>query len=319
MIPLAISTPLLALTILLTALLIDFIIGEPPEKLHPTVWVGKLVESLGPKLKSSDQKSNKIRGTVLVLLSIGFFVIPVYLLATAAMAVHWLVYLITMSFLLKSTFAIRSMEEHVSPIINSLNRGDFDDVRKRTSLIVSRDTSKLNREGIISATVESTSEGIVDGVISPIFFFCLFGITGAVAFRVVNTLDSMIGYRSPELKSFGWFSANLDTIFNYIPARVAAFLIVLSAWIWRENWRGAASCVIKDSNKTRSKNAGWPMAAMAGALGVRLEKPGAYVLGDGNADPTTDHAQRALRLMKTASILFFVIMGALIGLLALFV
>lgn len=297
------TPPIVAPSILAVAVLVDLLVGEPPRKLHPTAWMGGLIDLLEPRLKLGGPSAERVGGAFLAILLISTFAVPSYLLLSLGKALHLVVYLVMASLLLKSTFAIKSMKDHVAPIIDAVREGSLEDARKKTSLIVSRDTSGLDREEIVSATVESISEGTTDGIVSPIFFF-IFGIPVAVAFRVVSTLDSMVGYQDPDHKHFGWFSAKLDTLLNFVPARMTALLIVASAWLLREDWKGAARCVTEDGNKTRSTNAGYPMSAMAGALDVRLEKPGSYVLGGENGPPCIDHVRRALRIMVVSALLF---------------
>jgi adenosylcobinamide-phosphate synthase len=158
---------------------------------------------------------------------------------------------------------------------------------------------------VISAAVESIAEGTVDGITSAIFYFALFGVPGAIAFRAINTLDSMVGYKDFEHVNIGWFSAKMDTIANYIPARLTAFLMIIAAWMLQKNWKKAWRTLKNDKGKTESLNAGWPMATMAGALNVRLEKPDFYMLGDeGSNDPMPNHIHQALQIMKLTTILF---------------
>ena len=146
--------------------------------------------------------------------------------------------------------------------------------------IVRRDPNSLNERQIISAAVESIAESTTDGITAPFFFYALFGVPGAFAYRVINTLDSMVGYKNSEFKNIGWFSAKMDTITNYIPARITAYLMVAAAFIVREDWRESYRILQRDKHKTASPNAGYTISAMAGALNIQLEKQGHYTLGD---------------------------------------
>lgn len=314
MLPLNAPASIEELVILPAALILDLSCGELPEGIHPTVWMGRVADFFESKLKTGQGEKGLVSGIVLVVISLTFFVVPIYFLSIALRTTHWLVYMPIMVLLLKSSFAIRSMEEHVKPIISALEEGDLGEARNRTSRIVSRNTSELDAEETLSATIESTGEGITDGIVSPLFFFIILGVPGAIAFRAINTLDSMFGYRDPGLKDFGWASAKMDTILNFLPARLTVLLIAVSAWMLGEDWREAFGCAIEEGSKTPSLNAGWPMAAAAGALNVRLVKRDEYVLGHGNPAPSTDHALRALGIMKTSAILFSGVILAFFGL-----
>ncbi|KXB06547.1 hypothetical protein AKJ52_02085 [candidate division MSBL1 archaeon SCGC-AAA382C18] len=301
------SNSIYELIILSSAIIIDFLIGEFPEKIHPTVWIGKLANFLKSKLKGERGRVDIAGGVILTLLTFTIFVIPIYLLSILLVELYWIAYIFIMSLILMSTFAIRSMENHILRIITAIEDNNLEEAREKTSLIVSRDTSELDTEEIVSASIESTCESITDGIISPFFYFIFLGVPGAVGFRVVNTLDSMFGYKNSEMKDFGWGPANLDTLLGFIPARLTAFMMVPSAWFLGEDWKEAMRCASKESGKTSSINSGWPMAAAAGALNAKLEKQDHYILGENNQPPTPDHALRAIKIMKVSTLLFTLI------------
>ena len=157
-----------------------------------------------------------------------------------------------------------------------------------------------------SSAIESVAEGLCDSVVAPLFYFLIFGLPGAFAYRAINTLDSMIGYRG-KYEYLGKFAARLDDVLNYIPARLAFLFIVIAASLkkmGREAWQVAR----RDHTQTSSPNAGWPMAAMAGALHVRLEKPGHYVLGDGK-EPKPDDIDRAVNMFTIAAAGWLIVCG----------
>ena len=189
------------------------------------------------------------------------------------------------------------------PIAKALESGDVDGGKRWLHFIVRRDPATLDERLVVSAAVESIAESTTDGVTSSLFFFALFGVPGAFAFRVVNTLDSMVGYRDAANVNIGWFSAKLDTILNYFPARLTGTLMVLASMLLGERWRDSWRIMLRDRRNMVSINAGWTIGAMAGALGVMLEKVGVYKLGDeGSLTPT--HIKRALRIMTLTVILF---------------
>jgi adenosylcobinamide-phosphate synthase len=293
------------LLILSLAVLIDLTLGEPPNWLHPTVWMGRLILYLKNKIRSKNARIEKMNGTLMALSIIILFSVPIYfILFLVREYLGQIAYIITSAFLLKLTFAIRCMEQYTLPIAKSVETGDIERARKLLSHIVRRDPTKLGSQHVISAAVESIAEGTVDGITSAFFYFSLFGVPGAVAFRVINTLDSMVGYKDTEHVNIGWFSARLDSLANYVPARLTALLMVLAAWLSRENWKSAWKILCRDKNKTESVNAGWSMSTMAGALGVRLEKLKCYTLGDADEELSPRHIAQALRIMKLTVILF---------------
>ena len=158
---------------------------------------------------------------------------------------------------------------------------------------------------ILSAAVETIAEGTTDGITSPFFYFALFGVPGAVAFRVINMLDSMVGYKDPAHINIEWFSAKTDTIVNYIPARLTGILMMPAAALLKEDWRNALRILQRDRKKMASPNAGWTIATMAGALNIQLEKLGCYTIGDNNR-LTPKHITKALRTMLLTATLFAV-------------
>jgi len=208
------------------------------------------------------------------------------------------------SVLLKSTIAIKGMEKHAVAVVAALEQDNISFARDNLSMIVKRNTKNLDKNHVYSGVLESISENTVDGITGPLFYFAFFGLLGAFVYRVVNTADSMIGYKTDIFKNVGWFGANCDKILNYIPSRLTGFIMVLSAMILGNNWKKSFEIMIRDGKKTLSPNAGYPMAAIAGALGAKFEKIDHYSLGDGNISFTKDHVRSAILIMKVTSILF---------------
>jgi adenosylcobinamide-phosphate synthase len=159
----------------------------------------------------------------------------------------------------------------------------------------------------LSATIECIGESTVDGIISPIFFYSLLGPAGAFAYRAVNTLDSMVGYTTNDYKNVGWMSAWLDTFFNYAPARITSYLMVISSLITGSDWKQSIKVLFRDHKNTVSPNAGYPMAAMAGALRIRLEKIGHYSLGENHEPLSIEKCWMAISIMKLTTILFIIV------------
>ncbi len=290
--------------IFVLAFLIDAILGEYPDRIHPTIGIGKLIAYLKPKIKNANPRIEKANGVLLAIILMLVISLPVFLL------LFWLrtslgsiPYIIVGAVLFKATFAVKGMGHYTKPIAYALKKNDLGEARKWLPYIVRRDPNTLGEKQIISAAVESIAESTTDGVTAPFFFFAIFGVPGAFAYRVINTLDSMVGYKDVENKNIGWFSANLDTITNFIPARLTAYLMVAAAFLLRENWRESWRILQRDKRKTVSVNAGWTISAMAGALDTQLEKQGHYTLGDDHGT-SPEHIPRALRVMTLTAVLF---------------
>jgi adenosylcobinamide-phosphate synthase len=293
------------LLILGAALALDFAAGDPPNRLHPTAWIGRLINAIIPSLKHSSTSVEKFRGTIAATAIVALAALSTYFLLYFVQEFIGLLALVVVSvLLLKSTIAIRSMENHARAVMNAVAKNDLSMARTNLAKIVGRDTSQLDEQHILSATIESVGESTVDGITSPIFHYALFGVPGAFAYRAINTLDSMLGYRDDYHRNIGWFSAKLDTIANYIPARITAFLMVIAAKMIGADWKNSMYIMRKDRYKTPSRNAGWTMATIAGALRVKLEKVGYYSLGESYEHLTLQHCEIAISLMKITALLF---------------
>jgi adenosylcobinamide-phosphate synthase len=208
--------------------------------------------------------------------------------------------------LLKVSFCFFYLRKTALGIKKQLESGKLGEARFDLRGLVSRDTSKLSEPYLVSATAESVSESLCDSVVTPLFYFLIFGVPGALGFRVVSTFDSMVGYRG-KYEFLGKFPARLDDVLNFIPARITAGLIILSSVISGMSARRALEIARRDNCKTESPNAGWPMAAAAGALEVQFEKIGHYKLGDPNRLMTTRIIDDSLRLINGATLIWFVI------------
>jgi len=291
------------------ALLLDFLVGDPKTKYHPTAWIGKLISSLVPFTKSNSAKRELIGGillvsvivitvcTSLVVLDIGISLLTIdFISLIVSIAIG--------SILLKTTIAIRGMQKHALAVVDAVEEGDLDSARNHLSMIVKRDTKNLDKNHILSGVLESVSENTVDGVTGPLFYYAIFGLPGAFVYRAINTIDSMVGYKTTLFKNVGWFGAKCDTILNYAPSRLTGLVMILGALILGYNWKESLYIMRRDSRKLESLNAGFPMAALAGALGTRLEKMNHYTIGNGDIEFTKSHVISAVTLMKVSSILF---------------
>jgi len=294
------------------ALILDLIVGDPKNKFHPTSWIGTLIAKIVPMIKNKSPNVEKIGGiilvvsvtalvaTILVFLTIEINNIPIEFVASIISVLVGVI-------LLKTTIAIRGMEKHAIAVMLSIEKNDLETARTNLSMIVKRNTKDLDKNHLLSGTLESISENTVDGVTGPLFYFTFFGIPGAFIYRIVNTIDSMIGYKTSIFRNIGWFGANCDNILNYLPARITSFVMVIAAMILGNDWKKSYQIMKRDGKNTESPNAGYPMAALAGALGTRFEKIDHYCIGEGNQDLTKSHLYSAIALMKVTSILFCVI------------
>ena len=287
------------------AVVIDFVLGEPPLRLHPTVLMGRLIEAeyrFGRKLRPSMQKAY---GIVLAILVIGVFAGGSYVILQLLNGFpNEPIRIIITAILLKSTFSIRLMRQYASDLASAIRQGDYTEARSILKNIVRRDPASLTDAQVISAGVETVAEGMCDGIASPLFYYVLFGVPGAFAYRAINTLDSMVGYKDPEFVNLGWFSARLDSVANWLPARFASILMLLSGKLLGESASRSWRILLRDRNRTESWNAGWLMSTMAGLLGVKLEKPGFYALGDADQQLNYTHLNKAVRIVTLDAVLF---------------
>ena len=291
------------------ALLLDFLVGDPKTKYHPTAWIGKLISSLVPFTKSNSAKRELIGGILLVSVIVitvctSLVVLDIGISLLTIDFVSLIVSIAIGSILLKTTIAIRGMQKHALAVVDAVEEGDLDSARNHLSMIVKRDTKNLDKNHILSGVLESVSENTVDGVTGPLFYYAIFGLPGAFVYRAINTIDSMVGYKTTLFKNVGWFGAKCDTILNYVPSRLTGLVMILGALILGYNWKESLYIMRRDSRKLESLNAGFPMAALAGALGTRLEKMNHYTIGNGNIEFTKSHVISAVTLMKVSSILF---------------
>jgi adenosylcobinamide-phosphate synthase len=297
------------------AILLDLILGDPspnyPDKwvfkLHPTVLMGKFTGKIEPYFKNQNPKVEKFLGVLLGLTVIAAFTLPVYFGLWAIFTyISIFVYAVVGIAILKMTICIKLETDWAKAVAKAMNENDAEETKKY-SHFSRRDSTKLNSTQMGSAVIESMSENLIDFKLSPMMSFALFGVTGAIAFRAINTLDGMVGFKTKEHINTGWFSANLDNVVNYIPTRLTALLMIVAAAILRMDAGNAWRMARRDHKKTPSRNHGWPMAAVAGALRIQLEKPGQYILGDAQEPLTGEKILGALRIRDVTIILWMLL------------
>ncbi len=304
---------LILVAIIISALIYDFIIGERPLFIHPTILFGKFIGFFEKKFwKNSILVGGLLTFfTIVIALSIGFALNLIYIYAP------FYVFFPIAVFILKSTFSINEMGRATKRIITPLEKNDLEGARKYLSFIVSRDTKKLDRYHILSGNLECIGESFIDSIVSPLFFFMIFGFYGCLVFRAVNTLDSMIGYKNDRYILFGKVSARFDDVLNFIPSRIGVLITLFCSLIFKYPLKRSFETYRKYHNTTESPNAGHIMSLYAGIFGVKLEKKGYYVLGDGVEFEDPLVVRKALKLYFLSTIVTFALVLIIVYLLSL--
>lgn len=309
--------------VILLALAIDLLWGDPPNRWHPVVLMGNWL-SLGRR--RAPQQQRFWFGAGWIVAGLALFSLPWKLLrpfvtpkgaqsrkaaksslfqpSPAPVRGYFLLSLLFAAILLKPVLAYRNLRGAVGEILAALSADNLPEARRLLAWhLVSRDTGQLSAEEVIGATVESLAENVTDSLVAPLAAYSAGGLPAAWAYRFANTADAMWGYRTPELEQLGKFAARLDDALNWLPARLVGWMMVLSAWLVGEDAANAARTMLGQHSRTASPNAGWTMSAAAGALGITLTKRDVYALEGGSAPLTADTVRRALRLADVAAAL----------------
>jgi adenosylcobinamide-phosphate synthase len=257
-----------ALLTIIIALLFDRFIGEPPNALHPVVWMGKAISFFDDRISRGHPVRERTSGALMALFVIVIFsFLALLLMAVVREALGLLAWSIVGGVLLKTMFAMSAMGKHTEPVRQALLAG-------------------------------------VDSIFSPLFYFGLLGLPAAVAYRASNTLDAMVGYLNDRHRYVGWFSAKLDDCTNWLMARASVPFILLALLLLGKDWRAGWASSRKYHDQTLSPNKGWHMSAFAGGLGIRFEKIGWYVMGDGALPSDPEGLRDTIKVMTMASYLF---------------
>ena len=301
----------LNVAVLLIALALDVLLPEPPNAVHPVVWMGRLISILERPLKRLGNTAAFSLGVLIAILVPALFAAAAWLAAIALFALGDIPFLVGAAVLLKTTFTVRGLASAARETQRSIEDADIHLARHSLRGLVSRDATELSKPLVAAAAIESVAENTTDSFIAPWLAFALLGLPGAFAYRAVNTLDSMIGYRG-KYEYLGKASARLDDLLNLIPARLSALLLLLAGALSGcpvgQGWRTA----LREHRVTASPNAGWTIAAMAGLLGVSLEKPGHYRLGGEYGEPVAPDIGRSVRLAYIVAALGMIVaMGIL--------
>jgi adenosylcobinamide-phosphate synthase len=293
------------------AMAVDALLGWPAPLFarigHPVTWLGRLITTVDtawnrPSDPPAFRRAAGVAGALVVIAvsaALGWVL-------QSVLALGWIQFVLV-GILAWPLVALRSLDDHVAAVASPLQAGDIAGAREAVSRIVGRDPATLDEAGIARAAIESLAENASDGIVAPVFWGALFGLPGIFGYKAINTLDSMIGHRSERHEAFGWAAARIDDVANFIPARLTGFLFVLLAPRRAE----ALSCMTRDARRHRSPNAGWPEAAMAGALGVRLSGPRIYHgsitnepwLNEGARDPLAADITQGLAVYRRAMLL----------------
>jgi adenosylcobinamide-phosphate synthase len=304
------------LLLLAAALLVDGVFGEFALVFrifpHPVVAIGRAVTALDRRLnrESRPERDRFARGIVTVLALVGGAV-------AAGLAVAWFCRVVAFGWVWETLIvavliAQKSLFDHVASVERALAVRGLAGGREAVRHIVGRDPASLDEHGVARAAIESLAENFSDGVVAPAFWYALLGLPGLFAYKTVNTLDSMIGHRSPKYRAFGWAAARLDDVMNFVPARLTGLLLAAASLVLPQaSPREALAAMRRDAGKHRSVNAGWPEAAMAGALGLALAGPRRYAghvvedawMGSGRARALPADIARALALFVIACVL----------------
>ncbi|QIO99700.1 adenosylcobinamide-phosphate synthase CbiB [Bradyrhizobium symbiodeficiens] len=296
---------------MVVAMAVDALLGWPSWLFvrmgHPVTWLGRMIGAIDSGWnRASDppafRRGAGIAGTLVVIA----FSVAVGWVLQVLLPSGW-IQIALLGVLAWPLVALRSLHDHVAAVADPLLAGDIAAARDAVSRIVGRDPAALDEAGIARAAIESLAENASDGIVAPVFWGALFGLPGILGYKAINTLDSMIGHRSERHEAFGWAAARIDDVANFIPARLTGFLFVLLA----PRRSDALTCMTRDARRHRSPNAGWPEAAMAGGLGVRLSGPRIYHgsitnepwLNEGARDPRAADITEALTVYRRAMLL----------------
>ncbi|MCL4341605.1 MAG: cobalamin biosynthesis protein [Candidatus Thermoplasmatota archaeon] len=292
----------ISLSVLVGSLLVDFLFGEPRSYIHPNVVIRKIGTYFDQFFRV--WKNKAAAGFLYIVFLSALCLIPV-LAVLRVLTFFSIIYVVAAIIVLKSTFSITVMGEDIRPIIRSLDDGSLDESRMYLSRLVRRDTSNLKESEVASTTIEYISKGIVDDVFTPLMFFAIFGVIGALFTRVVNVLDNLVGFKNRRNREFGKWTAITKTLVNYIPARIGSFIIFFSSELLNYRVQGVSSR--KVAWMVESANNGWPIGAYSSALNLRIEKKGSYIINETGYEATSGDIKRALRIYYLSFYVFLII------------
>ncbi|MCQ9207679.1 MAG: adenosylcobinamide-phosphate synthase CbiB [Omnitrophica bacterium] len=299
---------------------LDLTFGDPKWLPHPVKIMGDLINFLEAKLRTDCRKKiSRIKGAILALVVVGISGLSAYLILTFMRKINPIAGTFAWIFLAYTSLATKGLFLHARKVVREVTAKNICAARKQLSRIAGRDTERLSEGEVVKATVESIAENTNDGIIAPLFYLMLGGPTLAIAYKAINTLDSMVGYKSKKYIHFGWFSAKLDDLVNFLPARITGLFIAASSFILKKNFKDSFKIMFRDGRKHPSPNSGICEAAMAGALGIKLGGPSTYqgklsrkpYLGDMKRVTAISFINEALTISFVSSVLM-VSMGVIL-------
>lgn len=313
----------------LTAYVLDLILGDPECFPHPVRFMGRVIRRLEiwtRKIASSPRQLKILGSLITALVVIGSYYLTFFFISLGQ-KIHWAWGSFFSIYLAYTTLATRDLYWETKRVLEALKEGNLGKAREKLSLVVGRDTARLDEPEIIRALLETIAENINDGVIAPLFYLGIGGPPLAMSYKAVNTLDSMLGYKHEKFLHLGWASAKLDDLANFIPARISGLIIILSALFLGKPWREALKIMGRDHKNHDSPNSGWPEAALAGALGLQFGGINYYFgqprrkpfIGEGKREFHLNHVAEAWKILFLSSFLMFIFLfftlGAIKGLL----
>ncbi len=286
--------------VLLLAILMDWLFGDPPNALHPVAWFGRYVHALERRAPRGDSRRELLYGAGIAACGVALAALPALALERIVLSRRksWVGVLVVTA-ALKLTFAWRQLIQAGENVARHLEANAPARVRSDLRALVSRDTQALDAPLLAAAAIESLAENAGDSFVAPLFYYRFFGLPGAFVYRAVNTMDAMIGYHG-RYEYLGKVAARLDDVLNLVPSRLTAMLLTVAAWLTRDNARRAGQRIRRDHARTESPNAGYPMSAMAGALDVRLAKVGHYCLNEYGRAAAPADIRRAAKIVSIA-------------------
>lgn len=284
-----------------TALAVDWLLGEPPNWLHPVVGIGTVAATLEQRAPR-DGVPALLAGAAITGVTVGGAALAGWWAARVIARLPWPLAVLAEAWLLKSMLSVRALVEAGKAVERPLAEDDLHTARLAVRALVSRDPTSLTHEQLTSAVIESLAENTADSIVAPVMYYAAGGLPAAFAYRAANTLDAMIGYRG-EYEQLGKIAARLDDLLNVIPARLSSALLLAAGAILGGALQTGLDVTLRDHGQTASPNAGWPMSTMAGLLFTRLEKPGHYVLGDDQLAPDLPAIDHASQLVVGATLI----------------
>ena len=290
----------------------DLVFGDPSWFPHPVRAMGRLINFFDEKLpRTFNKNKDRLLGVFTAISLILISAVFAYLLINITGRINVLLGKITWIFIGYTTLATKDLVRHAISVKNELVKGDIVKAREKLSRMVGRDTHSLPKQKIVSATVESVAENTSDGVIAPLFYLFIGGPVLAISYKAINTLDSMLAHKNKKYLHFGWFSAKLDDIANFIPARITGLFIVIGSFLLKKDTKNSFSIMVRDGRKHSSPNSAISEAAIAGALGIKLGGPCSYdgrehthpFIGEAKREINTGFISEAVKLSVVCSIL----------------